>query len=161
MAEFDARSRRPVVRRAAALAAGLLIGLGALIWAARGPGVSPVSEHAERPREAPTLQVRDETRPKLGEIPTLGLMGDEAAPSQDRLCSEERVARMAAGVAGIAEDGVFLDERVWRRLAWSGRAGLASFWSKCFHGGAAVHVRADRDGELLAVYDPARGFTSP
>lgn len=156
MADSTARSGL-----AAALAASLLVGLGALLWAAQGPGVPSPPEGEERPGRVPMLQVRDETRPKLGEIPTLGLMGDETAPSLDQLCSEERVERMATGIAGIAEDGVFLDEREWQRLAWSGRAGLASFWSRCLHGGAAVHVRADRTGDLLAIYDPASGFSTP
>jgi hypothetical protein len=107
---------------------------------------------------AAALAVRDETRPRLGEIPDLRLMGDEPAASRDRLCDSPRDARMREMISDVAQDGVFVDEQRWRELPAGARAGLASFWSKCLHAGAAVHVRADGDGALLAVYDPDSGL---
>ena len=161
MAGPDRRSHpRPRLsgRASAGLVAGLLIGIGALAWVAQGPN-EPEARDVEEWAGAP-LKIRDETRPKLGVIANLKLMGDEIAPSDDQLCDDERIGRMAEQIAGVVEDGVLIDERSWNELAWGGRAGLASFWSKCLHGGAAVHVRAEHDGAVLAVYDPAEGLTS-
>lgn len=121
------------------------------------PAVAP--EGAEW--QGPPLEPRDDTRPKLGEHPDLKLMGIEPGPSDDILCSEARLERMASQRAAVADDGVFVDERGWNEMSWSGRVGLASFWSKCLHGGAAVHVRAEHDGALLAVYEASSGLTSP
>ena len=149
-----------VGRAGAVAAAGLLLAAVGLALLSQEP--SPRPEQAEW--QGPPLVPRDDTRPKLGEHPDLQLMGLEPGPSDAILCSEARVERMTshlAGVAGLAEDGVFVDERGWNETSWGGRAGLASFWSKCLRGGGAVHVRAEHDGALLAVYEPRTGLTSP
>ena len=59
------------------------------------------------------------------------------------------------------EDGVAVDLARWEATPAGGQAGYASFWSKCFHSGAAVRIRSDDGGKVLAVYDPATGLEFP
>lgn len=111
--------------------------------------------------DGPPVVVRDETGEQLGPIPGLKLMGDEPAPSAGALCDADRLERMSEAVVGVVSDGVLVDEAGWETTPWAGRAGLASFWSKCLHEGRALHVRARNDGAVLAVYDPDTGLTTP
>ena len=146
--------------RAGVLAGGLLCALVALLWLGLDAGESVDFEPAssgltERAADAPVAQ------PGLPIHPDLKLMGIEPAPSQEQLCTPERAARMSLRIAARADGGVLVDERGWAETSWGRRAGLASYWSKCLHGGAAINVLAEHDGALLAVYDPAHGLSSP
>ena len=137
---------------AAGLAIAALVGFA--WWAQRSE-----APQAHPEWQGPPVVARDETRPKLGEIPNLKLMGAEPGPSTDALCDASRVERMSQWITQRTDDAVFVEPAVWDATPSGGRAGLASFWSKCLHAGAAIEIRSEGDGQVLALYDPVEGLT--
>jgi hypothetical protein len=87
------------------------------------------------------------------------VMGIEKEPSSDVLCSAERVERMDAFVIGHAAGELFVDAASWEATPSSTKAGIASFFSKCHHGGEPLDVLAGPGGTRLAVYDPEGGLS--
>lgn len=141
------------------VALSLLLAIAAVGYVGRGaappvPGADPGLPDAPFADLAPDY-------PIFATHPDLKLMGIEPAATHTPLCTEGRTAAMTASFAERADDGVVVDVDRWEATGWGGRAGYASFWSKCFHGGATVHIRSERDGALLAIYDPATGLDLP
>jgi len=136
----------------------LLLAIGAVALAGRGPALERGA--APAPGEAP-LVAAFPPGSSLGTHPDLKVMGIEPAATHTPLCTEDRTATMTASFAERVEDGVAVDLARWEATPAGGQAGYASFWSKCFHSGAAVRIRSDDGGKVLAVYDPATGLEFP
>lgn len=145
--------------------AGGLVTLGLLLAISAGGyfgrGASPPQPGAAPGSPTPPAVDLPPDYPIFASHPDLKLMGIEPEATHTPLCSEERTAAMTASFAEKADDGVVVDADRWEATGWGGRAGYASFWSKCFHGGAMVQIRSQDGGEVLAVYDPKTGLGYP
>jgi len=153
------RNRRGEGRAGGLVALCLLLAIAAVAWL--GPGEETltvaVPESAVTPSVAPSVE-----EPRLPVHPELALLRVRTGEAPHTpLCTEARTATMTASFAERVDDGVIVDIDRWEATGWGGRAGYASFWSKCFHDGATVHIRSERDGTLLAIYDPASGLDLP
>ena len=150
-------SRRADGRSGAFVVLGLLVAIVAVALAG-GRGGDRVEEGVSSPSPLPAGFPPGV--PLIAD-PELKLMGVEPQATHNPLCTESRTATMTASFAQRVEDGVEVDLARWEATPMGGRAGYASFWSKCFHDGAPVRIRSDAGGEVVAIYDPTTGLGLP
>ena len=85
-------------------------------------------------------------------------MGAVPEPSSATLCDDDLWQRLGPIVQKVGVGEVFVDEQEWENRPVSYRVGVASFIAKCTQPGGSVSIRGSESGELLAVYDPERGY---
>ena len=87
-----------------------------------------------------------------------GVMGLIPEPSDMVQCDEERTERLRPIIKEMADGEIFVDEQDWQRRGFSSQVGLSNWMSKCLWTGRSVRILGFGSRDLLAIYDPDRGY---
>lgn len=85
------------------------------------------------------------------------LLGEPRGPTPD-FCDESHWSGLGRIMREFSAGEVLVDERDWNSRGQAVGGRMASWASKCKQGGAAIQIRGDLSGRILAVYDSETGY---